>query len=145
MPVDIRLSDDHEYLIYTMSDPVTIEEVMQAYEEELRLRNAIPYTLSAIVDMSELQGVPRSWLTAKGGPGFTHPRGGSILLVGVNRPIISLLHVIFTVVRYTRVQFFDEYAEAEARMRELIVEQRQADGRNIDGSYREKDAPADTV
>lgn len=129
MPASVRLSDDQEYLIYNMSDPLSMEELMAAYQEERRLRDSIPYTLSSIVDMREVRGIPRAWLTAKAGPGLTHPRSGSILMVGVSRPIMTLVKIIFSLTRFTRMQFFEDYAEAEARMQELIKQQRKADNR----------------
>jgi hypothetical protein len=119
MPVDVRLSDNKKYLIYTMDDPLGINELMQAYSKERDIRDSIPYQLSSMVDMSQVRGIPRNWLTAKAGPGLTHPRSGAILIVGVSRALMALVNIIFSIARYDRVQFFDTYEEAEAKMQEL--------------------------
>ena len=84
MPVDVTLNDTQHYLIYTITDPLAMDELMRAYTQEKALRDSVPHTVHSIVDMSAVRGIPRNWLTAKAGPGLTHPRSGVILLVGLS-------------------------------------------------------------
>jgi hypothetical protein len=122
MPVDVKLDQTNRYLVYTLTDPFSMDELMAAYKQEKSLRDSIPYTLHSIVDMSQVKNIPPSWLTAKAGPGLTHPRSGMMLLVGLSPGIKVLMNIILQVMRFTRVKSFDTYAEANAYMQTLIAE-----------------------
>jgi len=120
MPVHVQLSTDETHLVYEMQEPLTIEELMDAYKIERQLRDATQRTLHSIVDMSKIRRIPRNWLTSKAGPGFTHPRSGRILIVGISTGIKIIVQTIIKIVRYDKVQFFDTREEAEAHMQTLI-------------------------
>jgi hypothetical protein len=121
MPVELKFSDNRRYLIYKITEPFDINDLMRAYEKEREYRDSVDYTLHSITDMSALRRVPPNWLTAKAGPGLTHPRSGSILLVGLTPGYKILLNTITKIMRFNRMQFFNTYAEAEAFMEKLIA------------------------
>ncbi len=129
MPVDVRLSDDEKYLIYKITEPFQMADLYEAYKIERHYRDEKPYILHSIVDMSGLNHIPPNWLTAKAGPGLTHPRSGQILFVGLSRPYRIIIDIIMRVMRYNRMQFFNTWEDAQAYMEELIAsEQVQTDG-----------------
>jgi hypothetical protein len=123
MPADIRLSDDQTYIIYELSDPMTMDELVQAYDEEKRLRDRIPHTLHSITDMTKVRGIPHNWLTAKSGPGLTHPRSGLITIVGISVGLRIIVNTIFSIVGYRRVQFFATREDALAAIRAEVAKE----------------------
>ncbi|MBI5666419.1 MAG: hypothetical protein HZC41_00305 [Chloroflexi bacterium] len=120
MPVHLQLSDDQRYLIYTITEPLSLDELMLAYQQERVYRDSLPYTVHSIVDMSGIKRIPANWLTAKAGPGLTHPRSGEILFVGVSFGIKIILDTLMKITRYQRMKFFQTRAEADAYMAELL-------------------------
>lgn len=120
MPVHLQLSDDQRYLIYTITEPLSLDELMIAYQQERGYRDSLPYTVHSIVDMSGVKRIPPNWLTAKAGPGLTHPRSGEILFVGVSFGIKIILDTLMKITRYQRMKFFQTRAEADAYMAELV-------------------------
>ncbi len=140
MPVDIRLSDDQKYIIYELSDPISMDELVQAYDEEKRLRDRVPHTLHSITDMSKVRGIPHNWLTAKSGPGLTHPRSGLITIVGISVGLRIIVNTIFSIVGYKRVQFFATREEALAAIQAEIAKEAGATPGN--GTAQEFAAPA---
>lgn len=120
MPVHLQLSDDQRYLIYTITEPLILDELMHAYQQERSYRDALPHTVHSIVDMSGMRRIPANWLTAKAGPGLTHPRSGEILFVGVSFGIKLILDTLLKITRYQRMKFFQTRAEADAYMAELL-------------------------
>jgi len=124
MPADVRLSDDQNYLIYELSDPLTMDELVTAYDEEKRLRDLIPHTLHSITDMSKVRGIPHNWLTAKSGPGLTHPRSGLITIVGISVGLRIIVNTIFSIVGYRRVQFFAAREDAIAAIEKEIEKEK---------------------
>ncbi len=126
MPADVRLSDDQNYLIYELSDPLTMDELVTAYDEEKRLRDLIPHTLHSITDMSKVRGIPHNWLTAKSGPGLTHPRSGLITIVGISVGLRIIVNTIFSIVGYRRVQFYATREEAIAAIEKEIEKEKSA-------------------
>ena len=121
MPIDLRLSEDGYYLIYEITEPYDLPELYEVYKQEKIYRDEKPYTMSSIVDMSGLSRIPVNWLTAKSGPGLTHPRSGQILFVGLSRPVHIIVDVIMKVTRYNRMKSFDTREAAEAYMQELVA------------------------
>lgn len=121
MPVDVQLSEDKRYIIYTITEPLAMEDLLNAYKLEKEYRDAVPYVMHSIVDMSGIRRIPREWLTAKSGPGLTHPRSGTMLFVGISPGIKILVQTITRFMRYERMQFFDTREEADAYMQELIA------------------------
>ncbi len=125
MPVDVQLSENRRYLVYTITDPLKIEELMEAYQQEKALRDSIPYTLHSITDMTQVKNIPASWLTAKAGPGLTHPRSGMMLFVGLSPGLRMIINVIMQVMRFTRFKSFNTRPEADAFMQTLIADEPQ--------------------
>lgn len=121
MPVHVNLDENKEYLIYSLSDPLKIEELLAAYRQEKEYRDSLPYTLHSIVDMSTVKRIPPNWLLAKAGPGLTHPRSGEILIVGVSRGLKILLETILKITNFKRMRFFVARPEADVYLRELLA------------------------
>jgi hypothetical protein len=121
MPVTVRLDPDKRHLIYEMSDPTTIDELLAAYEQEREFRDSIPYTLHSLVDMSRLRGIPPRWLTAKAGPGLTHPRSGEMVFCGLSVSLKIIVQTITRITNYQRMRFFDTREQAEAYMKALLA------------------------
>lgn len=121
MPVHVALSDDQTYILYEISDPLKMDELMLAYDEEKKIRDKIPYTLHSVTDMSEIRGIPHNWLTAKSGPGMTHPRSGLITIVGISVGLRIIVNTIFSIVGYRRLKFYATRDEAIAAIRREIA------------------------
>ncbi|MDZ4768923.1 MAG: hypothetical protein SGJ24_07330 [Chloroflexota bacterium] len=122
MPVDVNLSSDQRHLTYDFTEPLTIEELLKAYEKERAFRDASPLHLNSIVDMSKVRRIPPRWLTAKAGPGFTHPRTGEMLFVGVSPALRILVQTILSIVKYERIKFFTTREQAESHLQKLTTE-----------------------
>lgn len=120
MPVDVKLSEDQYYLIYTFTEPLEMKELMEAYKKEKELRDSRPHTVHSIVNLSALSRIPPNWLTAKAGPGLTHPRSGRMAFVGLSYGIRIIIQTILRISRYDRIQFFEKYEDAQAYMDELV-------------------------
>lgn len=120
MPVNIEFSSDKRYIVYTITDPMNMTELMNAYAQERTFRDSVPYTLHSIVDMSQIKRIPPNWLTAKAGPGLTHPRSGFMLFVGLSMGFKMILQTIMKIMRYEKIHFFDTRTEADAFMAELL-------------------------
>ena len=120
MPVEVRLTDDQTHLVYEMIDPVNMEQLLKAYEQEKIYRDSVADTVHSIVDMSKMKRIPPNWLIAKAGPGLTHPRSGEMLFVGVSVGLKMILGTILKIVRYERIRFFDTRSDAEAYMAVLV-------------------------
>lgn len=122
MPVDIQFSEDKKYIVYTFTEPLSIDELMEGYQQEKAYRDSVDNTVHSIVDMSPLKRIPRNWLTAKRGPGLTHPRSGKILFVGISSGIQIIVRTILRIARFNRMEFYNTREEAQARMEELLQE-----------------------
>ena len=68
MPVDLQFSDDQTHLIYTITEPFVMDDLIEAYKQEQIYRDSVPHTVHSIVDMSQLKRIPRNWLTAETDP-----------------------------------------------------------------------------
>jgi hypothetical protein len=121
MPVLVELDPDKRHLIYIISDPVTIDDLLAAYEQEREYRDSIPYTLHSLVDMSKLRSIPPRWLTAKAGPGLTHPRSGEMVFCGLSTSLKIIVQTITRITNYQRMKFFESRDQAEAYMTKLIA------------------------
>lgn len=120
MPVDIKLSDTHRYIIYEMSDPLNMDELMMAYAQERKFRDAHDHTMHSIVDMSGVGRIPPRWLTAKAGPGLTHPRSGYMVFTGVSLGLKIVLDTILKFARYEKVVMADSREDAQVKMIEIL-------------------------
>ncbi len=127
MPVTVQLSDDQYHLIYELKDPLQINELMDAYDREKEMRDSISHTLHSLVDMSQVHRIPRNWLVAKAGPGLTHPRSGSMVIVGISSGLKTLVQIILKITKYDRIQFFESREDAETYMADLIQQTKASD------------------
>lgn len=129
MPVEIQFSENKRYIVYVITDPVNINELLDSYKQEKIYRDSVDYVVHSIVDMSRLSRIPPNWLTAKAGPGLTHPRSGEMLFVGLSKGFKLILNTIFRITRYTKMKFFDTREEADAHMATLISSSSARSGR----------------
>jgi hypothetical protein len=120
MPVSIELSDNNRYIIYEMSDPVNMDELMHAYAKERKFRDEHDHTMHSIVDMSGVGRIPPRWLTAKAGPGLTHPRSGFMVFTGVSLGLRIVLDTILKFARYEKVIMAESREDAQAKMMEIL-------------------------
>ncbi len=120
MPVNVRISDDHNYLVYTMTDPLDMGQLLEAYRLEKQHRDSVDHVMHSIIDMSNLRRIPPNWLLAKAGPGMTHPRSGELLFVGVSVGIKIVVETVLKIMRYQRIRFFNTRQEADAYMSVLL-------------------------
>jgi hypothetical protein len=123
MPVQLEFSDDKRYIIYTLSDPLDMNELQRVYQQEKEFRDSVDHTVHSIIDMSRVRGIPRNWITGKSGPGLSHPRSGKMLFVGISHALKTLVSLILDIMRYRRMEFFHNYEAALARMQELLREE----------------------
>jgi hypothetical protein len=122
MPVDIQLNPEKRCIIYTLTEPFQLNELFEAYSIEKQYRDNTEHVLHSIVDMSHMKRIPPSWLTAKSGPGFNHPRSGTIIFVGLSVGFKIVIQTILKVIRYDRMKAFDTRAEANEYLDVLLVE-----------------------
>lgn len=120
MPVDIQLNPEKHCIIYTLTEPFQLNELFEAYKIEKQYRDNTEYVLHSIVDMSHMKRIPPSWLTAKSGPGFNHPRSGTIIFVGLSVGFKIVIQTILKVIRYERMKAFDTRAEANEFLDTLL-------------------------
>ena len=124
MPVHIEFSNDQSHIIYEFTEPLEMQELLDAYQKEKEYRDAVQHTVHSIVDMSSMKRVPPNWLTAKAGPGLTHPRSGRMLFVGISYGLRIIIQTILKIARYDRMVFFATREEADSYMAELIQAER---------------------
>ena len=120
MPVEIKFDESQQFIVYTLSDPVTIADLYAAYKEEKIFRDTVDHTVHSIVDMSDVKRIPANWLTAKSGPGLTHPHSGQMLFVGLSTGLGIIVKTILKIMRYEKMQVFNTRKEADDFMAHLV-------------------------
>lgn len=123
MPIEISFDADKGLIRYDLSDPLTMEELLEAYGEEKQFRDSSELTVHSIVDMTNVKRIPPNWLTAKAGPGLTHPRSGVIMFVGLSFGLKIIVTTIMRITGYQRMQAFDSVEEALAYFETLQDEE----------------------
>ncbi len=115
MPINIELGDDGYILYYTIRDPWTIQDLMEAYQKELQLRDSVDHIVHSIVDFTNTHQIPKNWLQAKQGPGLTHPRAGEMLIVGISPAVKILFDTILRISHFGkgRLKLFSSLSEAQ--------------------------------
>lgn len=120
MPVHIEFNDDQSHIIYEFTEPLEMQELLDAYQKEKAYRDSVQHTVHSIVDMSSIKRIPPNWLTAKAGPGLTHPRSGRMLFVGISYGLRIIIQTILKIARYDRMVFFATRDEADAYMEQML-------------------------
>jgi hypothetical protein len=123
VPVQLQFSNDKRYLIYEISDPVDVLELLETYKQERAYRDSVTHTVHSIVDLSKVRQIPKNWLAVRSGPGLTHARSGSMLLVGVSPGLQIIMKTILQIARYDRMRFFATRAQAEAHMQQILAKE----------------------
>ena len=120
MPVDIEFSSNKRYIVYTITDPIEMTELFEAYATEKAYRDSVPHTVHSIVDMSRIRRIPPNWLTAKAGPGLTHPRSGYMIFVGLSTGFKMLLQMIMRLMQYNKTEFVETREQANALLNDVL-------------------------
>lgn len=131
MPVDIEFSPNKRYIVYTITDPMNMPELFEAYAKEKSYRDSVSHTVHSIVDMSRIRRIPPNWLTAKAGPGLTHPRSGYMILVGLSVGFKIILQMIMKVMQFDKVRFVETREEANAILNDVLQAEDAANGNAV--------------
>lgn len=122
MPVTVELSYDGYVLHYVIAEPWEINDLLSAYEQERKLRDAATHTLHSLIDFSQARHIPKNWLQARHGPGLKHPTSGVMVCVGISPGLKILLEMIFRVANYKSIKLCDTIEDAHAYLAPLVAE-----------------------
>jgi hypothetical protein len=126
MAVHLEKQYDGYVLHYTFTDPLDLNDLVLAYQEERRIRDATPHTVNGLVDFRKLTTAPKNWLAARNGPGLSHPRSGQIVIVGMNTMLKILVDTIMSVAKFKRIKTFDTIEAAHEYISVLVTDQKAA-------------------
>ncbi len=124
MPVTVELSYDGYVLHYVIADPWQISDLLSAYQQERKFRDASDHTLHSLIDFSQARRIPKNWLQARHGPGLNHPTSGVMVCVGLSPGLKVLLEIIFRVTNYKSIKLCATVEEAHAYLAPLVAELR---------------------
>lgn len=113
MAVEIHFDESKQFIVYTISDPLSISDLYEAYNKEKAFRDSVDHTVHSIVDMTNVKRIPANWLTAKSGPGLTHPHSGQMLFVGLSPSLKIIVNTILKIMRYDKMRVFNTREAAD--------------------------------
>lgn len=120
MAIEILFDESKRFIVYNLSDPITLADLYTAYDQEREFRDSVDHTVHSIVDMTNVKRIPPNWLTAKSGPGLSHPHSGQMLFVGLSPGLKIIVSTITKIMRYDKMKVFNTREEADEFMAWLL-------------------------
>jgi hypothetical protein len=139
MSVTFDLLAEGHIIKITISDPFRESDMAAAAERANRMSEEVPYTIHVILDSTHLHSIPANPLRARRYINTASSKRGYIAWVGTSDLIRTLAAIIFRLVNYTQVGFFDTVDEAIKFLREVmsneteIIERPEYDQRKLRG------------
>jgi hypothetical protein len=82
MPAKVIWYDEHHILLYTLTDPVSVQDIEEASEEVWALAANTPNMIDMVLDYSAAKEFPRSIMKVSKNGAFSLPKLDRVALVG---------------------------------------------------------------
>ena len=126
MPVTFEFQENDRIMLWTFADPWTVPDLMSFYKQAEVVLNNAPHTIHSLIDFRQARQIPAGALKTRQTNTWDHPRSGQTIVVGAAPVLKKTLEVVFRIVRFDRLKFFDNEAEARAYLRDLIAQETEA-------------------
>ena len=120
MPVTFRLEDNQRVMLWRLSDPWTLPELMAYYKEAQTILDGADQAVHSLIDLQQARRMPSGVLKARYTSTWDHPRSGYTVVAGGTPLMSRMLELVFKMTRFERVKFFEDEAEARVFLNELI-------------------------
>jgi hypothetical protein len=112
MPVNLQASENGKSMTLTLSDPWTINELLDTYPKAEVLFDAAKGPVHTIVDISKIGSIPSGALRARKSPFMSHPNSHTQVIVGAQHFARKMAEMVFQLTNFKRVKFFETIQEA---------------------------------
>jgi hypothetical protein len=128
MPIDVDFLEGGRIIRVTMTDPLTMREVQEAFVKDLQHRDSADdgRKIHAIIDTLALRRLPPGVLEGRRSPSLIHPTSGQVVVVGASPFVQTISETVFRLVRFERVLFLASADEALRYLNGVIADEDQA-------------------
>ncbi|MEP7285178.1 MAG: hypothetical protein ABI947_05365 [Chloroflexota bacterium] len=123
MPVTFHFQENDRIMLWTLTDPWNVPDLMSFYKQAEVVLNNAPYIVHSLIDFRQARHIPAGALKARQTNTWDHPRSGQTVVVGAAPLLKKTLEALFRIMRFDRLKFFDGEAEARAYLRDLIAQE----------------------
>lgn len=128
MPATITLEENDRVLHIVFSDPLTVDECIEAEQQGTSWADSLPYNLHTFLDVRDLHHVPQGFLKLREAAGFTKMKSGTTVILGASIYLQRVADIIFTLTGNRSTRFFpaDAADQAMGYLRQIIVQEQYA-------------------
>jgi hypothetical protein len=123
MPVTIAPVENGQVLKITISDPWTMQQLIDTFPEANKFITSAPGKVHSIIDLLQMKSVPSNALGGRNSPSIVHPNSGYVFVVGASKFAQTLTEVAFKVARYNKVQFFSTMESALEQLHKAMAQE----------------------
>jgi hypothetical protein len=123
MPAIMEPLDDGRILLYRVTPPWSIEEVLEIYRDIEAFFDQAASTVHVLIDLSQLDIIHAGALRARHTPFGTHPNVGKIATVTGNDITRILAQSVIRLSRTDKVKLFSNPDEALSYLRQMVKEE----------------------
>lgn len=123
MPSTLESREDGWVVFYTLCTPISFQELSDLQQKDQEIRNAVQHTVHELIDATDLIAIPEHPLRAWTFPSLTHPRAGTIVVVGGSNLVRSVSKDIHQLAHLKPPVFVDTLDDGWAFLRNLIVQE----------------------
>jgi hypothetical protein len=112
MPAAVSLSDDSTVIFVQVSEPPTIAELSEAYEQIGHCLDQVDHPVDLLVDVTGVHTVPSGSIGLQNNPFLKHSYGRRIAIYGAFMLVRLIAEAILRITRFERAAFFKTRDEA---------------------------------
>ncbi|HLY25119.1 MAG TPA: hypothetical protein VKQ72_02190 [Aggregatilineales bacterium] len=132
MPITLESREDGWVVFYSLCTPISFQELSDLQEKDLQIRNAVNHTVHELIDVTGLTAIPDHPLRAWSFPSLSHPRAGTIVVVGGSNLVRSASQDIHQLAHLKPPAFVETLDEGWAFLRNLIAQEKAANSYSTD-------------
>ncbi len=121
MPITYDIRENGHIFYFVFTDPWTIEELIPLVEQGKIDRSKATHKIHIFVDLHAAETSPKNAIGAHVATGLAHPNTGYMAVWYRKSLIKALTQIVLQLVRFDRVKFFENEADAWAFLRERIA------------------------
>jgi hypothetical protein len=123
MPVTIAPIENGQVLKITITDPWTMQQLIDTFPEANQFISSAPVKVHSIIDLLGMKSVPSNALGGRNSPSIVNPNSGYVFVVGASKFAQTLTEVAFKVARYNKVQFFSTMDSALDQLHKVLSQE----------------------
>ncbi len=112
MPIQTEIRSDGTVIVFNVTDPIQLEEVLEHMREVEPYFDQASAAVHTVINLVRVRQLPLGIIGTRSYAGYSHPNAGKIIIIGADTLVRTLANVIVKLTNNRNIAFFETEQQA---------------------------------